>query len=466
MSKVYSDRFIDERFVSHIWNGRYFAGDSLRTKDGRKLEIIYRGWQNGDSGADFREAEIRIDGEIHKGDVEVHVRSSHWRVHHHDANPRYNDIMLHVVMWDDGGGLLTKKQNGEYIPTLVLADYLDRPIGKLWKAIDKSCAEEMPCRMENVNPESIGAILDRAGMERFLSKAGVFSELLEKNTENQVLYEKMMEALGYSRNKKQFLELARRVPLESLIGRSPEETQAILLGVAGLLPSQNGSTLELDEEAERYVSEVEKLWKSFLSQFRGGCMSGEQWEFFRVRPGNFPTRRIAGISYILSKCKNGDRASLLKMFLSAFHQIGQSDYSHKVKEISQILQATLMPRASGYWERHYDFTGNRYKGSLFLIGQNRAADIVINVVLPVVFAYAQRSGEQALQTAVVEIYAKYPKLQDNRVTRHVAKRIFRDGEKHSSVVSSAIRQQGLIHIYKDFCTTRNCQCCPLVNGGS
>ncbi len=38
---MYRDSSIDENFVSHIWDGGYFAKDALRTKDGRKVTPDY-----------------------------------------------------------------------------------------------------------------------------------------------------------------------------------------------------------------------------------------------------------------------------------------------------------------------------------------------------------------------------------------------------------------------------------------
>ena len=137
MLRVYGENLIGEKFVSHIWDGGHFAKDALRAKDGRKIEVVYQGEWNDDSGADFRNAEIKIDGQVQRGDVELHVRSSHWRVHHHNVDPRYNKTILHVVLWDDSIRLLTRKQNGELIPTLILYDYLDSSIGKLWKTIEE-----------------------------------------------------------------------------------------------------------------------------------------------------------------------------------------------------------------------------------------------------------------------------------------------------------------------------------------
>mgnify|MGYP001115211532 CR=1 FL=1 len=446
--------FIGEEFVNRIWNSGRFAKGLLRAKDGRRIEVIYQGQWNDESGADFRNAEIRIDGQNRRGDVEVHVKSSHWRSHRHDTDPRYNSTILHVALWDDGISLLTRKQNGERIPILILCDYLDSPIGKLWKIIREDAGEPRPCYAGVIAHETLCTALDRAGMDRFLSKAKAFEDRLEGSDEDQLLYEGIMEALGYSRNRQQFLDLAHRIPLEMLIGNPPEKIQAILFGVAGLLPSQRANTTEFDAETEEYVCKMELYWKPLSSQFRDRIMSKEQWEFFRIRPENFPAKRIAGISYILSGCAESG-TSFLGSFLSVFNETNNT--SRKLRDI-------LMPRASGYWARHYNFGEKSHKESSFLIGRNRAADIVVNVVLPVVMAYTRQSQHGWLQQTAIKAYTTHPKLQDNKITRYVADRIFRSKEERISIVNSAMRQQGLIGLYKSFCLLRNCHNCPLMKG--
>lgn len=450
------DNSIDERFVIRIWDSGLFVEDALRAKDGRKIEVIHRGQRNDGSGADFHDAEIRVNGLLQKGDVEIHVKNSHWRVHHHDSDPRYNKTILHVAMWDDSIGLLVKKQDGEHIPTLVLYDYLDRPVGKLWKIIEDKGEKPEPCREKagSITQEVIGTILYRAGMDRFLQRAQALEECLGEKDLNQLLYEGMMEALGYSRNREPFLELARKVSLKLLAGRPTEEIQAILFGVAGLLPLQNTRDQDFDEETKGYVDRVETLWQTFLPQFRAKQMLAEQWEFSRTRPENFPTKRIAAMSYILSNSGGGGEeppVSLLAVCCSAFGG----------EETQQKLQDMLILRVSGYWTGHYIFGGRGHKSTPFLIGRGRADDIVVNVILPAILVHARSSGDEELRQAVTTVYANHRKLQENRITRYVTSRLFRDREKRRSVINSAIRQQGLIHIYKNFCFARNCQNCPL-----
>lgn len=434
--RLYRDTSVGEKFVSHVWNGGHFVKDNLRTKDGRRLAVVNQGQWNDDEGADFHNAEIEIGDKIYKGDVEIHVRGSHWRIHHHDIDPLYNNTILHVVMWDDTIRLLTRKQNGEFIPTLVLYDHLDMPIGKLRKQIESGNNKEKPCpaNTKKISQEFIAKTLDNAGMERFFIKSKIF----ENENADQTIYERIMEALGYSKNKDQFRELAIRIPLKEVAGRDLEEIQAILFGISGLLPSQDHKPKKIDEETKEQISKLSEIWGKFSQNYKNKRMDRKQWNFFRVRRENHPVKRIAGVSYILSKWDSG--------FLTAFDESSQ---------IPQKLRDILMAKASGYWTKYYDFGRRQYGENQYLIGENRADDIIINVILPSVFAYAQRMKDENLQNSVISVYSSYKKLQDNKITRYMEDRISAKG------VKSALRQQGLIHLYKSYCDSNNCKNCPL-----
>jgi hypothetical protein len=74
------------------------------------------------------------------------------------------------------------------------------------------------------------------------------------------------------------------------------QQQARLMGTAGLLPSQCGQWHRASGISREWVDKLEKVWSS-LRQTE--VMSERDWRLFKVRPNNFPTRRIAAVSYLL-----------------------------------------------------------------------------------------------------------------------------------------------------------------------
>ena len=78
-----------------------------------------------------------------------------------------------------------------------------------------------------------------------------------------------MESLGYKSNKEPFLKLASLIPLEDIRCLIPEDVpaqekkidmQALLLGVAGLLPQQADLKIIYDDETAEYLSAIECAW--------------------------------------------------------------------------------------------------------------------------------------------------------------------------------------------------------------
>ena len=80
--------------ISQAWHDRTIP-EELCTTDGRSVRVIHRGaWTHG-LGPDFRDAMIEFDGRsLVTGSVAMHRTTSGWRDHGHDADPRYNDVVV------------------------------------------------------------------------------------------------------------------------------------------------------------------------------------------------------------------------------------------------------------------------------------------------------------------------------------------------------------------------------------
>jgi hypothetical protein len=95
----------------------------MKLIDGREFKIIDFGQYNPvESGPDFSNAKILIDGILWCGNVEIHIKSSDWFKHNHHKDPAYDNVILHVVL--DSDRLVI--QNGMTIPELRLADFIDK----------------------------------------------------------------------------------------------------------------------------------------------------------------------------------------------------------------------------------------------------------------------------------------------------------------------------------------------------
>jgi len=435
---------VRESFLAQIWKRQLIRKDVLLTSGERAL-IVYPGRENNDSGPDFCDALIAIDGGRQvKGDVELHVYAGEWQAHGHHRDPGYNGVILHVVMWDDSKEACLLS-SGEAVPILVLYPYLTGSIEDLCHAVQLPLLSDEPCHqsLERLGKEAVADLLDRAGEERFHHKAEQFKAELTTKEAGQVLYEGLMKSLGYAKNKEPFAELAQRLPLSVLrefaLQGDVLAIQALMLGTAGLLPGQRYKGRE-----DNWGEMLMQIWNSFDIQ---ETRNGFGWCFSRVRPGNFPTRRIIAASYLVARYGEG----LLEGMLSL---VSQASSSHTGRELERGLTVT----ARGYWANHFDF-GVETRWSPSLIGRGRAREMVVNTLLPFSFAWAEATQQSWLEDGAMELYQNYPSLGENWMTRYMKKRIF--GEYRAKLTNSACRQQGLIHLYKTFCLERRCQECPL-----
>ena len=122
-----------------------------------------------------------------------------------------------------------------------------------------------------------------------------------------------------------------------------------------------------------------------------------------------------------------------------------------------VEEKGLMVTANGYWADHFDFGSSFLTRIPALIGSRRAADIVVNVLLPFAFAWSKIGSQPEIWRKAFDLYCHYPSLAVNAVEKHMRNQL----GVGSSLISSAQRQQGLIHIYNTLCTQGGCDRCLL-----
>jgi len=409
-----------ESLIVKIWQHLLLNRTELTTERGESLKIIYPGRINDDRGADFRDAVIATNGGLIKGDIEVHVKSSDWRAHRHHQDPVYNRVILHVVMWHNTK-TVTNLQNGKNTHILALHKYIKSPISQWLDRIEPLATPNMPCLKapERLATGIVAEFLDGAGEERFLAKAAKFQTDLAQMEASQSLYQGIMGALGYSKNKLPFLELARRLPLQILEsttqGKIPDEEclaqqQALLLGTAGLLPSQCQSRYQENKLGDGWIDKLEGLWTSSPCP---RAMPPDAWHLFKVRPNNSPLRRLAAMSYlILHYRRKGIFAELVNLVKGV--PISQGCHG---------LEKGLVVTTNGYWASRSDFgSGSRLRNQC-LIGSRRADDIIVNVLLPFTLAWSRVTSQPELEKKALDLYHHYPKLAVNSVERHMVNQL-------------------------------------------
>jgi hypothetical protein len=110
-----------EDFLHYLWKFKKFETKNLKTFNKEPLTIINSGSYLQLAGPDFFNAQITIGNQKWAGNIEIHIKSSDWYVHHHERDEAYDSVILHVV-WEHDTEIFRK--NNTEIPVLELKQYV------------------------------------------------------------------------------------------------------------------------------------------------------------------------------------------------------------------------------------------------------------------------------------------------------------------------------------------------------
>lgn len=397
--RIKKPRGTPEKTLQDAWRRSAARDISLKASDGRWYRVVYAGRWGGSYGPDFVDAVlVRDDGTRVTGDVEVHVRRDGWRAHGHDKDPRYNGVTFHAYL-EDAGGTGAVSSDNRAVRELRLGPLLgSRP--RMKPGSKRGAAPDVPVAAPLPLPLDLGT----AGEERFAARVSGAELAMRHEGVDQALYAAVLECMGFPRNKRQFRELARRLPWSVLASR-PATGDAP--GIADLL-----------------------LWAGgFAAKPAGaGTLNGKSpaWTRPAGRPDNSPDRRIRGAARLAERWReqDGPGRAMADVLLGA-------------SKPSEVVRA-------------FEARGEDNKRSL--IGRGRAAEIVVNAVLPGMSAAARLAGDRKLEAAAMDLYRRFPALPENSITRE-AKLMFAPESRDRAARYGAREQQGLIYLYRSLTTS-------------
>lgn len=466
---------IPEKFLRFVWQNQLLSSFPLFTCDGARVVVRFPGTMTRDGGPDFTDASVRIGQVLYRGDVELHIRGSSWRAHGHSSDPHYNRVILHVVLHPCAGRPRPRTASGRAVPVLVLSPHVDPGLYTRWA--EEGRMDQVPrarCgQMDHLLPSRILASRIRTlGLRRIERRVRLLGrrfhqilgetapetpwspphgETLRTDAWEQLLYECLLEGMGYARNRLPSLALARSVPLPLLRSYGLDETaatQALLFGAAGLLPRVR---VMRDGETRAYVRALRRRWRA-LHPLPGIPLQHEgDWMFFRLRPFNFPTARIAAFCFLLPSLF---ATHPLENLLSILRTPGAS-----VRTRSAAVVSLFRISPDRFWSRHLHFRGARPCRGIAL-GRARITDLIVNGIVPVLLLYARLHADRVLRRESLALLRSLPSQRENRVTRLIKAGLIgrKTGLRHP------VEQQGLLHLDAVYCSHRRCSRCPLRAG--
>ena len=453
-------RLVPEKLLHCLWYDPRWRPARFRTLDGRPVTVHSPGRWNVHPGPDFRQASLAIgDGPRQRGDVELHRFASGWTAHRHHLDPRYDDVILHVFLWNDRQDETVTRADGRPVPQVAMENFLPRPVLAYRADV---VLEDYPRRnvpspgrcyeaLRGVGPDQVRALLDRAGDVRLRQRMWRWAVRYSEAGAPQAAYEAVMRALGSTGHRQHFQELARLVPWpearDCLAGAAAAErrvaAEGLLLGLAGLLPSGDPDT-GFDDDTRRYVEHLYAHWDAFPAAVRRRAWHGVNWRQPNVRPANSPERRLAGMACLLAGLHGAG-------FVDAgVRLIREAAADGKPRDRCRALAALFACGGPSYWSRRTRF-GSRPVRPQHLIGAGRALTVVVDALLPLLSLDAQRRGDAALRDAVLSCYQAAPRLPDNHALRYMARRLLGDDAALLPLVQGARQQQGLLQVLTDHC---------------
>lgn len=414
-----------EKLMQYVWKHRLWRSEDMVTNTGKKVRVVDPGLLNTDAGPDFFNAKIEIDGHMWVGNVEMHYRATDWKRHHHDSDKAYDSVILHVVAKDDAP---VRRTNGELIPQLVLevspqfnADY----------ASLVGATIEVPCatKIKQVPHLTIVEWVEGLAFERLHGKVERIHQLLDSfnGSWEDVCYVTLARNFGFGINNDAFERLARRTPLR-LLGKHSDsvlQIEALLFGQAGMLDAQKPGM-------DSYYNQLCIEYAFLSNKFQLTPMEKESWKLFRIRPQNFPYRRIAMLAQFIE---------------GGFRMMNRILEAEGEKEMRALFEVEL----SGYWIKHYTF-GKPNERATATLSRSSIDIILINTVAPLLYAYGELTGNYEMTDKAIKLLEDLRAESNSIVSHFVA---------YGIDCPDALTSQALVQLKREYCDARKCIYCKI-----
>ncbi|MCL2064132.1 MAG: DUF2851 family protein [Candidatus Cloacimonetes bacterium] len=449
-----SENTFPEKFLYHIWDEQHikykdYKAKVLKTISGLDVKIHFQGHFNTMSGADFKNAIVEIDKKTFTGDVEIHINTSDWYHHQHDTNPAYNSVILHVVLNHNHLMEITVNENGDKIEILELKNIISDDIEKLFKRYSENVykIKEKYCSLfSTIRPEFYESFLLKSGLERLEKKIKRFQAELSFVSMDQLFYQSILEAMGYSKNKHQFYLFSKEhkwIGFKQVYGEKKDDyirsmSNNKISSVKSATPIQNINNSLRDDFIKDIVSKAEFDNKKY------------NWYLFRIRPCNHPKTRLYQISpFIFDSFSTSMTTEIVKLF--SFTEI---DFSIKkfMNRLYEKFSGDLNPTSDFYHQKKESNQFTKYK-----LGKDRINTIVINIFIPILIIYANIMNDSSLLNLCYRIYKDFRGLEENNISQIMRK--YMSEEQFIISQKKAIYQQGILNIYHKYCINNLCNMC-------
>lgn len=413
-----------EDFLHHIWQFKKFALTDLKTVTGEAIQIVNAGQYLQQSGPDFFNAHLVIGGQRWAGNVEIHIKSSDWYHHSHEVDSHYDNVVLHVV-WEHDTEVFRK--DGTELPVLELRHYVD---GMLLANYQQLAATKTWINCENELQGINGFMLDNWKERLFFERLERKSlPIMQLATETQgdweaVLFCFLVRNFGLNTNGEAFFSMARSLPFSVVRKESfeHENLEALLFGRAGMLAG---------DYEDVYPKDLQGRYNYMVHKYRLEAFHPVAVEYYRHRPDNFPTIRMAQLVGLFHKHQN------------LFSKIMEAN---TLSEFYDLFNVQVAP----YWLKHYRFD-KESQGKRKTLSASFINLLLINTIVPFKFAYARSIGKDITEELIAIMQQLDP--ESNAIV---------DKFRHyKAPVQSAYDTQALLQLKNEYCNQHRCMHCAV-----
>jgi hypothetical protein len=419
-------RALPEHELQSLWFSGAFGRD-FTTTDGRIVRIVQFGIWNHESGPDFAEAAVSIDGgPAERGHIELDPDARDWERHGHSTNAAYDGVLLHIFFERGEAESFTRTSKHRQIPQVRLSlAMIEEPPTPQPEAKPGRCVGPL----RDLPESKVRDVLRDAALFRMRKKGAAFLRTEEIHGPDEMLFQALAATLGYKSNKLPFTLLAQRLPLK-LLRAAKDDAPALLFGVAGFL-NQN-DLAPFDSTTRIYLRQLWEQWWPRRAEFERLTVPRPLWKMSGQRPMNHPQRRLAALAQLIAQWP---RVRALR-----------------VACISSAITDFCAELSDEYWDVHYTVTSKPAAKRMALIGETRVTEMLANVFFPLALATSPERWEE---------FSRLPATLTNSRVEIAALRLFGGAPLGQELLKKAAFQQGLLQVYEDFCQrdASDCQRC-------
>ncbi|MDI9309969.1 MAG: DUF2851 family protein [Limnohabitans sp.] len=413
-----------EDFLHYLWQNQKFDFTQLQTSQGDSIQILNKGIYTQLSGPDFFNAQIIIGTQKWAGNIEIHCKSSDWYLHNHQLDTNYDNTILHVV-WEHDAEVF-RKDNTE-IPVLEMKGYVDFSLIAQYQNL-KSQKTWINCENEIKYVESfvLNNWKERLYLER-LEKKSVFILEQLKNSNNdweETFFCSLAKNFGLNINGNSFFQIAKSIPFSVIRKESFDVNylEALFFGKGNLIP---------ENPEDNYAKNLKALSEYITIKYQLKESISEPIQFYKLRPDNFPTVRLAQLAMLYYKQKN-----LFSNILEA----------KSIIDIYNLFDVSV----SEYWINHYNFD-KPSKEKEKRLSKSFIDLLIINTILPFKFTFHLSLGKENTED-IVSFVEAIPSEKNAILDKF---------EYFGIVPQNAFDSQSLLQLKNEYCSKNKCLNCPI-----